>query len=117
MTDMNHINNINNINNMQQIQHINEMNNAQHMRDAAQANEKTIENLAGHADIVGRSQVRKADNVKEDVNFMLRNPEIMTKAEKFFDVAYQQLLKEDSPNAYEKAAAMATTFARELASK
>lgn len=116
MTEMN---NINNINNMQHIQHINELQQAQNMRDVAQhqENAKTIENLKGHADIVGRSQVRKADNVKEDVNFMLKNPEIMAKAERFFDVAYTQLLREDSPNAYEKAAAMATTFARELSQR
>lgn len=117
MTDMNHINNINNL---QSIQHVNEMQQAQHMKDAQHAqqeNAKVIENLSGHADVVGRSQIQKADNVKEDVNFMLKNPEIMMKAEQFFNMAYQKLLSEDSPNAYEKAASMATVFARELASK
>jgi hypothetical protein len=111
MTDINKMNGINNIQNIQNAQKINKAN------VPPAANNKVIENLAGQADIVGRSQVQRADNVKEDVNFMLKNPEIMAKAERFFDIAYAQLLKEDSPNAYEKAAAMATVFARELATK
>ena len=112
---MTEINRMNGINGIQNIQHVQNTSKAQAQEKTENA--KVIENLAGQADVVGRSQIHRADNVKEDVNFMLRNPEIMAKAERFFDVAYAQLLKEDSPNAYEKAAAMATTFARELASK
>lgn len=113
---MSEINRMNGINNIQNIQHAQ---NAKHVAEehAEVAEKKTIENLNGQADIVGRSQVQKADNLKEDINFMLKNPDIMAKTEAFFNLAYAQLLKEDSPNAYEKASAMATTFAHELASK
>ncbi|MBR1754482.1 hypothetical protein IJ732_06555 [bacterium] len=111
---MTEINRMNGIQNIQGVQH------AQAAKpilgdNGEQAEKKTIENLAGQADIVGRSQIKRADNVKEDVNFMLKNPDIMAKTEAFFNLAYAQLLKEDSPNAYEKAASMATTFAREIA--
>ena len=111
MTEINKMNGINNIQNIQHAQ------NVKHLAEEHIAEKKTIENLNGQADVVGRSQIQKADNLKEDVNFMLKNPDIMAKTEAFFNLAYAQLLKEDSPNAYEKAAAMATTFARELSSK
>lgn len=115
MTDINRMNGINNIQNIQHAQGAGKINAGAEQQESAKKID--LDNLRGPGDVVGRSQIQRADNVKEDVNFMLRNPEIMAKAEKFFDVAYQQLLKEDSPNAYEKAAAMATTFARELVTK
>ena len=114
MTDINRMNGINNVQNVQHLQNVNK--NAS-MESQENSKKIDLDSLRGPADVVGRSQIKKADNVKEDVNFMLRNPEIMAKAERFFEMAYERLLKEDSPNAYEKASAMATVFARELASK
>ena len=112
MTDINKMNSLNNIQNIQHVKHVKDGN----VQKVDSAERKSIDNLVGPADVVGRSQVQKPDNLKEDINFILKNPEIMEKAEAFFEMAYEKLLKEDSPNAYEKAAAMATTFARELAS-
>lgn len=114
MTD---INNVNRINNVPQIQHVNEANQAGSQKANNQEDNKKIENLQGHADVVGRSQIQKTDKLKDDVDFMMKHPDIIAKTEAFFNLAYAQLLKEDAPNAYEKAAAMATTFARELASQ
>ncbi|RAI15143.1 MAG: hypothetical protein DKM22_04630 [Candidatus Melainabacteria bacterium] len=109
MSEMNGINGINGIQNIQQISKVKES------APAEESSSKTIENLAGQAEIVGRSQVHKQDNLKSDVNFLLSNPEVVKKAETFFNIAYERLLKEDSPNAYEKASAMATMYAREIA--
>ena len=52
--------------------------------------------------------------MKSDIAFLKSNPDAVKKAEAFFDMTYAHLLQKDVPNAYEKAAAMATMFAREL---
>lgn len=71
------------------------------------------------AEALGRSQVNVAnkDNLKTDIAFLSKNPDAVKSADRFFDVAYAQLLQKDVPNAYEKAAAMATIYAREVATK
>jgi len=66
------------------------------------------------AEVLGRSQVNKTDNLKEDVSFAMSNPEMVESSDKFFEMAYNQLLKENDPNAYEKAASMATIYAKEF---
>lgn len=76
--------------------------------------EKVVKDFSNpKAEILGRSQVNSADNLKNDVNFAIKNPEAIKDADKFFEYAYAKLLKDDVPNAYEKAAAMSTLFARE----
>ena len=69
------------------------------------------------AESLGRSQVMSSDNLKNDIAFLAANPKAVQNAEAFFNMAYADLLKKDVPNAYEKAAAMATIFAQEIASK
>lgn len=80
----------------------------------AHAEEKNVQDFSNPTEILGRSQVNKADNLKEDVSFGMAHPEAIKSADKFFDVAYANLLRENDPNAYEKAAAMTSIYAREL---
>jgi len=111
MTDINRMNGLKDIQNVRNVQS-NKVEDSKVQKDAG---EKVVSNLTGPAAMVGRSQVKKADNLNEDINFLLNNPQAIKKAEAFFNMAYEKLLKEDSPNAYEKAAAMATAYAREMA--
>ncbi len=69
------------------------------------------------AESLGRSQVMGSDNLKNDIAFLKANPKAVQNAEAFFNMAYADLLKKDVPNAYEKAAAMATMFAQEIVAK
>ena len=91
---------------------ISAIDNAQQENDA-----KIINDFSNpRAEALGRSQVMvNVDNMKNDVAFLKANPDAVEKAEAFFNMTYAHLLQKDVPNAYEKAAAMATVFARELA--
>ena len=118
MTEFNRVNGINNINNINGVQNVQYGKGEQNRAEFESVpNDKTINNLSGHADVVGRSQIQKSDNLQADIEFVMRNPELMAKTEQFFEMAYAKLLREDAPNAYEKASALATTFAREIASR
>ena len=66
-------------------------------------------------EVLGRSQVQKADNLKEDVKFGLANPNAIQSSDKFFDMAYSQLQAKGDPEAYEKASSMSALYAKELA--
>lgn len=78
------------------------------------AQEKEIKDFSNPTEILGRSQVSQADNVKNDANFALNNPEIVENADKYFDMAYNQLLKSSEPDAYEKACAMTKAYVDEF---
>ena len=66
------------------------------------------------AEVLGRSQVNKADNLKADVAFGAEHPETIASADKFFDIAYNTLQTKKEPNAYEIAATMASIYANEI---
>lgn len=80
----------------------------------ASTEEKKVQDFSNPAEILGRSQVNKTDNLKEDVSFGMAHPEAIASADKFFDITYANLVKANDPNAYEKAASMASIYAREL---
>ena len=63
---------------------------------------------------LGRSQVSKADNLKSDVSFGLAHPGAIAKSDNFFNLAFSQLQAKGDPEAYEKAASMASIYAKEL---
>lgn len=70
------------------------------------------------AEALGRSQVSKTDNLREDVSFAYSNPKAIESSDKLFDMALKNLLAENDPEAYEKACAIATSpDARDLLSK
>lgn len=79
------------------------------------SNQKIIKDLSNQTEILGRSQISKADNLKSDVAFGIANQDAISSADKFFDIAYAQLVKENDPKAYEKASTMASIYAREFA--
>lgn len=61
------------------------------------------------AEVLGRSQVSKTDNLQEDVSFGLAHPQAIELSDKLFNLAYDKLSAEGDPNAYEKACAIATS--------
>jgi hypothetical protein len=76
----------------------------------AEVGETTINDFSNpKAEVLGRSQVTEADNLKSDMTFGLENPQALAGSDKLFDTYYEQLLKENDPAAYEKACAMATS--------
>lgn len=78
---------------------------------------KVVKDFSNPTEVLGRSQINKADNLKADVAFGLANPNAISNSDRFFDIAYAQLLEKDDPHAYEKACAISTsTDARELLS-
>lgn len=80
----------------------------------AELEEADVKDFSNPTEILGRSQVNKADNLKEDVAFGMENPQKIQSADKFFEVAYAQLSKNKDPYAYEKASYMASIYAQEL---
>lgn len=78
-----------------------------------ETSQKVVTDLSNQTEILGRSQISKADNLKSDVAFGRANPQIIASADKFFDIAYTQLVNDNVPNAYEKASTMATIYAKE----
>lgn len=81
------------------------------------AEEDAIKDFSNPTEVLGRSQVSKSDNLSEDVNFAIANPDAVASADKFFDMAYAQLKSENDPNAYEKASTMASIYAKEICAK
>lgn len=73
-----------------------------------------VADFSNPTEVLGRSQVSKADNLKADVAFGLANPKAITKADKFFEIALSQLKAKGDPEAYEKASSMASLYAKEL---
>ncbi|MDD3436101.1 MAG: hypothetical protein PHC64_03005 [Candidatus Gastranaerophilales bacterium] len=80
----------------------------------AKTETECISDFSNPKEVLGRSQVSKSDNRKADVAFGMANPEAIAKADNFFEIAYANLQAEGDPNAYEKAAAMSTIYAKEL---
>jgi hypothetical protein len=81
---------------------------------ANETNTKVVKDLSNQTEVLGRSQISKADNLASDIAFGMQNPQAIESADKFFNIAYTQLVKENDPNAYEKASSMASIYAREL---
>lgn len=76
---------------------------------------KVVNDLSNQTEVLGRSQISKADNLKADVAFGMQNFDAIKSADRFFDIAYAQLVEDNDPNAYEKASTMASIYAKELA--
>lgn len=76
---------------------------------------ETIQDFSNpKAEALGRSQVAKTDSVKTDVKFLKENFDTVQSAEKFFDIAYQQLKDAGVKEPYEKACTMASMYAQEI---
>jgi hypothetical protein len=80
--------------------------------------EATLKDFSNPTEVLGRSQVTKSDNLKEDVAFGKKQAKVIFSSDKLFDIAFKQLQAKGDLNAYEKACAIATSSeARELLSK
>lgn len=76
----------------------------------AESDEASIKDFSNpSAEVLGRSQVSKTDNLKEDVAFGKANPEKIAKADKLFNLALAKLEAEGNPHAYEIASSIATS--------
>ena len=67
----------------------------------------------------GRSQVKPSENVNSDIDFFLKNPEMVEKANEFFDMVYEQLKQNDQEKekkapAYETAAQITNAYVKEF---
>ena len=80
----------------------------------SESNPKVVKDLSDQTEVLGRSQICKTGNLACDVAFRMQNPQAIESADKFFNIAYAQLVKDNDPNAYEKASSMASIYAREL---
>lgn len=70
----------------------------------------------GQSAIAGKSQI-KADNVSNDIATFAANPNVVMLSDNFFDKAYDSLVAENDPNAYEKACLMTSEFVNECVKK
>lgn len=76
---------------------------------------KTIQDFSNpKAEALGRSQITKTDSVKTDVKFLKENFDTVQSAEKFFEIAYKQLVDANEKDPYEKACTMAAIYAQEI---
>lgn len=66
------------------------------------------------AEVLGRSQVNKADALNKDIAFGMKHPDAIEKADKFFKVAYSKLKADGEANAYEKACTLTNAYVKEL---
>lgn len=79
--------------------------------------QKVVKDFSNPTEVLGRSQISKADNLKADVAFGMANYDAMESSNRLFDIAYNQLSEKNDPHAYEKACAISTSpDARELLS-
>ncbi len=76
--------------------------------------EKEIKDLSNPTEVSGRSLVNKADNLKEDVAFVVAHPKSVEKANKFFDIVYEQLKARGDENAYPDACAITKKLTEEF---
>lgn len=71
--------------------------------------EVNVKDFSNPKEVLGRSQVNKADNLKNDVSFGIANPKAIENSDKLFELAFNKLQSKGDPNAYEKACAIATS--------
>lgn len=76
--------------------------------------EKEIKDLSSPTEVSGRSLVNKADNLKEDVAFVIAHPKSVEKANKFFDIVYEQLKASGNKDAYPEACAITQKLTEEF---
>jgi len=63
----------------------------------------------------GMQSLVKTDNLKNDIQLLLQEPEIVTSAEVFFNRTYNMLLENGTEDPYELAAKLTDVFVKEFA--
>lgn len=74
----------------------------------SESEETALKDFSNPTEILGRSQVSKTDNVKQDTSFGVSNPSKIARSDKLFEMAYKNLMAKGDPDAYEKACTIAT---------
>ena len=71
--------------------------------------EETISDITtNHAEIIGRSMLAN-DTMKNDLDTLLKNPQVAENSDKLFEFAYAQATTQGLDNVYEEAATFSTT--------
>ena len=65
--------------------------------------------------VIGQSQVKRPESILTDIEFCMKHPELVEKSDIFFELALEDLISKNDPDAYEKACTLTDSFARELA--
>ncbi|MDD3237931.1 MAG: hypothetical protein PHV37_07540 [Candidatus Gastranaerophilales bacterium] len=65
--------------------------------------------------VAGQSQVKQPENILTDIDFAKKHPELVEKADKYFDITLNGLLAKGEPDAYEKACQLTKAFTEEFA--
>ncbi len=90
----------------------------QELQHSGDLEETSLKDFSNPTEVLGRSQVSKSDNLKQDVAFGMARTEAISSADRLFDIAFKQLQADDDLNAYEKACTIATSLeTRDLLSK
>lgn len=76
---------------------------------AAEIDASNVNDFSNPTEVLGRSQLSKTDNLKEDVAFGMANHSTISKSDKLFELAFKGLQSEGDPDAYEKACAISTS--------
>lgn len=69
------------------------------------------------AENLGRAQVSRANALNKDIQFGMNHPQSIESADKFFDMAYATLQKQNVPEAYEKACELTASYVDEFHTK
>lgn len=82
-----------------------------------EGSEKAISDFSNQpAEVLGRSQVQKANPVDKDISFAIKNPEKVEKANQLFEFAYNQAMGQGltSEQAYSQAAGIMDAYVKEF---
>ena len=67
-----------------------------------------IKDFSNPTEVLGRSQVKKADNSNSDLKMLLENPQIAENSDKIFEAAYAAAKAAGAEHPYEEASEFAT---------
>lgn len=79
---------------------------------------KKVQDLGNNpSEMIGRSQVAKADNLASDMKTFKNNPQLIMYADEFFDYTLNEFNKQGKPDAYEQAILATAQFVNEFSKK
>ena len=67
-----------------------------------------INDFSNPTEVLGRSQVKGADNTNNDLKILLENPQFAENSDKMFEVAYEAAKSSGAEHPYEEASEFAT---------
>lgn len=79
-----------------------------------QVETKEKDDLSVSSEVLGRAQVNSPDALQKDVSFASAHPDVIEKADKFFDMTYKTLCESGDNDAYAKASLLTKAYAEEF---